>query len=114
MRSAKRPNKYGNRKTDGFDSAKEAKRYADLQLLERAGEITQLERQVRFQLIPAQYRAGKCVERAVFYTCDAQYRDKHGALVVEDVKSPASKTQAYVIRRKLMLHVHNIVIREIE
>ena len=105
--------KYGNVRVGSFDSKREKKRYADLLLLQRAGEISGLERQVRYQLIPAQYENGKCVERAVFYTCDAQYRDKSGALVVEDVKSPASKTRAYVIRRKLLRHVHGIAILEI-
>ena len=51
-------NKYGNKKTvvDGitFDSRKEAKRYQELKLLEKAGEIKDLRRQVKYELIPSQ------------------------------------------------------------
>ena len=61
--------KYHSRKItiDGvtFDSKKEYNRYCELKLLERAGEIAELKRQVKFTLIPAQYANGKCIERAV-------------------------------------------------
>lgn len=81
--------------------------------MELAGEISELRTQVKFELIPTQRIGGKCVERSVTYTADAVYRDKAGNLVVEDVKSPATKTQQYVIRRKLMLWVHGIQIVEV-
>lgn len=106
--------KYGNRKTtiDGiaFDSAKEAKRWQELKLLERAGEIFELQRQVPFVLIPKQERDGKVVERAVVYKADFVYTE-NGQEVVEDVKGV--RTKEYVIKRKLMLWQFGIQIREV-
>ena len=108
--------KYGNRKTtiDGikFDSAKEAQRWSELKLLERAGEIFELQRQVPFVLIPKQERDGKVVERPVVYKADFVYTE-NGQEVVEDVKSPATKTKEYIIKRKLMLWQYGIQIREV-
>lgn len=105
--------KYGNKKTfvDGqwFDSKKEAARYQELKLLQRAGEIEDLQLQKRYQIIP---KCGK--ERAAHYTADFVYRDtRTGHIVVEDVKSKATKTQAYVLRRKLMAWQYGIEIREV-
>jgi hypothetical protein len=57
-----------------FDSKKEAKRYQQLKLMEKAGLICHLKRQVKRELVPAQYINGKCVERAVTYTSDFEYR----------------------------------------
>lgn len=127
--------KYGNRKVviDGieFDSKKEARRYYELKLLQRAGQISELELQKEFELIPAQYesfeRYGKtgkrlqdgkrCIEKSCVYKADFAYRDKSGQLVVEDVKGyrdPASAGYAkFIIKRKLMLWVHGIKITEI-
>ena len=69
--------KYGNRRTtvDGvtYDSAKEARRGAELRLMERAGVISDLCAQVKFILIPAQKQGGKVVERAVTYIADFVY-----------------------------------------
>lgn len=122
-------NKYANKKVqlDGiaFDSRKEAKRYAELKLLEKAGEITGLDRQVKFDLVPAQYeeyeRTGKsgqplkpgkrCVEQAISYVADFCYRDKGGEYVVEDTKG--FKTKDYVIKRKLMRYMLGIAIKEV-
>lgn len=122
-------NKYANKKVqlDGiaFDSRKEAKRYAELKLLEKAGEITGLDRQVKFDLVPAQYeeyeRTGKsgqplkpgkrCVELSVCYVADFCYRDKDGAYIVEDTKG--YKTKDYVIKRKLMRYMLGIAIKEV-
>lgn len=106
--------KFGNEKRDGFDSRKEARRYQELRLLERAGKITDLKCQVKFELIPAQYENGKCVERAVTYIADFVYTEGR-QLVVEDVKSAITRKQKeYVIKRKLMLWIHHIRIRETE
>lgn len=110
--------KYGNRKTTvdgfGFDSAKEARRYTELALLQRAGEISDLRRQVTFWLIPAQYMGGKLVERPVGYVADFVYVDnKTGKTVVEDVKSKATKTPVYIIKRKLLLQNYGIRIVEV-
>lgn len=107
------PNKYGNIKAHGFDSRKEEARYAELCLLEKAGKICYLSRQVPVQLIPAQYIDGKCVERAVKYIADFVYVEK-GEIVYEDVKSEITrKNKDYVIKRKLLLYLKNIRLREV-
>lgn len=121
-------NKYQAIKTtiDGieFDSRKEARRYQELLLLQRAGAIRNLQRQVKYVLIPAQYdtyaRLGKkgqrlkdgkvLLERECAYIADFVY-DENGKTVVEDTKGV--KTKDYTIKRKLMLYVHNIKIREV-
>ena len=107
--------KYRNRKTivDGieFDSMKEANRWAELKLLERAGKITFLERQVSFVLIPKQVRDGKVLERQVVYKADFAYKDENGEDVVEDVKG--IKTKEYILKRKLLLWEYGIIIREV-
>ena len=106
--------KYGAvrvRTVDGIehDSKKEAARWQELNLMRRARLIEDLQRQVRFELIPKQDG-----ERACTYIADFVYIDrKTGEKVVEDVKSPATRTEAYRIKRKLMLLVHGIRIREI-
>lgn len=110
--------KYGNRKVvteDGtFDSEKEYRRWRELQLMERAGEIHSLQRQVPYVLIPAQRDArGKVIEREVRYVADFVYREYPNTLVVEDTKSSATKTKEYVIKRKLMLYRLGIRIREV-
>lgn len=106
--------KYHSRKVtrDGitFDSMKECKRYQELALLERAGQISDLQRQVKFELIPSQRVNGKVVERACHYVADFVYIED-GQKVVEDTKG--FKTKDYIIKRKLMLHVHGIEIREV-
>ena len=112
-------NKYGNRKTevDGilFDSRKEAARWCELKLLQRAGEIYDLNRQVPFTVIPAQRDdKGKLLERETKYIADFTYRDrKTGRIVVEDTKSEATKTPEYVLKRKLMLYRFGIRIVEV-
>lgn len=94
-----------------FHSRKEARRYKELQLLERAGMIKDLRRQVRYMLIPTQYdNDGKCIERSCNYYADFVYRDRSGSIVVEDTKG--FKTQDYIIKRKLMLCLYGIRIVE--
>lgn len=106
--------KYGNRKIvrDGieFDSIKECQRYCELKLMQRAGVISDLQMQVPFELIPSQRIDGKVVERAVNYVADFVYT-QDGQKVVEDTKG--YKTPEYIIKRKLLLHVHGIRIREV-
>lgn len=107
--------KYHSRKItrDGitFDSVREYNRWCELKLLERAGKIDGLRRQVKFQLIPTQKDStGKVIERPVFYIADFLYYDCNG-VVVEDTKG--YKTKDYIVKRKLMLHVHHIRITEI-
>ena len=103
-------NKYGNKRVvvDGrlFDSKAEAARWQELCLLERAGEITELERQVEYELIPKQKG-----ERAVKYIADFRYIDHDGKTVVEDTKGV--KTPVYILKRKLMLQVHGIRVVEV-
>ena len=112
-------NKYHARKTvrDGivFDSKREADRWQELKLLLAAGEIKNLQRQVEYELIPPQKREwrGDYSERAVMYIADFVYL-RGGRLVVEDVKSPVTKTPDYRIKRKLMRWVHGIHISEVE
>jgi hypothetical protein len=102
-------NKYGARKVkapDGqvFDSQKERDRWCILRLLERAGRISDLKRQVSYELIPKQGTM-----RACSYIADFTYFE-NGKLVVEDCKG--YKTEAYKIKKKLMLWVHGIRIKE--
>ena len=112
--------KYNNKKivVNGItcDSKKEYARHCDLMLMERAGLISQLQRQVKYELIPTQRIDGKVVERPISYIADFVYH-KDGGLVVEDVKGyrdPASAGYAkFVIKRKLMLWIHKIRITEV-
>ena len=117
--------KYKNKKVvyDGieFDSKKEARRFIELSLLEKAGTIEGLRRQVKFVLIPAQREAGtlgkrgavkpgKVIERECAYIADFVYQE-NGETVVEDTKGV--RTKDYIIKRKLMLWMHGIRIREV-
>ena len=121
-------NKYGNKKvTIGgmtFDSKKECDRYYELKLLERAGKIRDLQRQVRIELIPAQYETyeryskktgerlpdgRRCVEKAVYYVADFVYWEGDQK-IAEDAKG--FKTREYIIKRKLMRYLHGCVLRE--
>ena len=95
-----------------FDSKKEYERFRELKLLERAGKIEQLQRQVVFELIPSQRdpKTRKVIERACKYVADFTYW-KNGEFIVEDTKG--FRTADYIIKRKLMLQVHGIRIKEI-
>jgi hypothetical protein len=112
-----------------FDSRKEARRYQELLLLERAGVIQNLQLQERFLLIPSQfetiptgeyYKTGSkkgiaktkevCIEKAVVYVADFTYI-QDGKKVVEDTKG--IKTKDYIIKRKLMLYTHGIRVKEV-
>ena len=112
--------KYLNIRQNGCDSKKEAKRKAELILREKAGEIRDLKCQVKYELIPSQKLNGKVVERAVCYILDFQYFDLAlDGMVYEDVKAFDKKrgkfltTPEYVIKRKLMLHIHGIRITQV-
>lgn len=123
-------NKYGNHKVvvDGsvYDSKKEARRYLELKCWEEHGVIKDLERQKKFILIPAQFepdtigprggrKRGKLLEHEVAYYADFCYTDAQtGEYIVEDAKSPITRENAqYIIKRKLMLYIHHIRIREV-
>lgn len=114
--------KYNNTKYKGYDSVREYGRAQELKLLEKQGIISNLEEQVRYELIPSQYEyyqvhgarkmlsKKKLLERAVSYVADFQYI-KDGETVVEDSKG--FRTAEYIIKRKLMLYVHGIRIKEV-
>ncbi len=150
-----------------YDSKKEYDRWVELQTLEKYGKISDLRRQVVYELLPAKYETVKvkdkpvkqwlvftdsssgqsfntrkeaaeycksvglkqkdigcmtrtvpvyknvCIELSAIYTADFVYKDKNGNEIVEDVKSDITRKEAdYVLRRKLMLHVHGIRIKE--
>ena len=118
--------KYGSKKTvvNGieFASKREAKRYSELIILQKAGAITDLQTQVKFVLVPTQrepdtigkrggVKPGKVIEHEVSYLADFVYKNSSGETVVEDTKG--FQTKDYIIKRKLMLYVHKIRIIEI-
>jgi len=77
-----------------FDSKKELKRYMELELLLRAKEITDLELHPKFDLMVNGVKIGR-------YTADFRY--KNGSdIIVEDVKSKATKTRDYMLRKKIL------------
>ena len=86
-------------------------RWHELKLMERAGLISDLQRQVPFSLIPnLKDSSGRVIERAVKYVADFCYI-QNGVSVVEDVKG--LRTREYVLKRKMMLYFHGIKIKEI-
>lgn len=118
MERSRRRNKYQTSKIkpalpngESFDSNKELYRYGELKLLESRGIISDLKRQVTYELIPSQKNSqGKVIERPCKYIADFVYRDQDGKTVVEDVKG--FRTKDYVIKRKLMLYRYGIQIME--
>lgn len=108
-------NKYGNEKTvvDGitFASRKEASRYQELKMLEKAGEITGLSRQLRIELIPKTK-----LYRAVVYIPDFVYFDKReGKTIYEDVKGykGGNAYQLFKLKKKILYWRHGIDVREV-
>ena len=107
----KRRNKYGNKITevDGikFHSKAEAQAWGDLRAREKSGEIKNLTRQVRYDLIVNGMKV-------THYTCDFRYFDvKLGRIIVADKKSFITKQdRAYQLRKKLMLACLGIEITE--
>ena len=115
--SLRNDNKYGNKRVfrfgQWFDSGHEANRFFELSMMQRAGEISELRTQVPFELIPTQrepdtigkrggVKQGRVIEKSCSYYADFVYKDKNGAVVVEDAKSPATRTEAYKIKKKLI------------
>ena len=92
-----------------FDSKREAKRYGELKLLERAGKIRDLQRQVRVELVPPFNCDGKHV-RGIYYVVDFTYTDSEGSEVWEDVKGV--KTPVYLLKRKLVAYRYQKIIKE--
>lgn len=107
----KKRNKYGAKKTGTHASRKEHRRANKLKLMQRAGLISNLREQVKYVLIPAQRDTeGNLLEKECSYYADFVY-ERGGVTVVEDTKGV--RTKEYIIKRKLMLHVHGISIVEI-
>lgn len=127
MWQARTRNKYRARKQtykgETFDSLHELERYKELELMAKAGLIKNLSRQVRFELIPAQYepdivtktgkaKRGKLIERKCEYIADFVYFDNEKCEpVVEDTKG--YRTKDYIIKRKLMLYMNGIRVKEV-
>lgn len=125
------PTKYGNRKTIiddiEFDSKHEAERYLELRFMQDKGIIHDLELQKKYLILPAQRevttevytkgphkgepKLGKVIEKEIAYYADFDYYTADGEHVVEDAKGV--RTPEYIIKRKLMLWVHDIRIREV-
>lgn len=109
--------KYNNVKYGGCDSLREYRRLKELELMQKKGLISSLKKQVPFELIPSQREnpnnpKSKVLERSVKYIADFMYlREKDRTLVIEDAKG--MRTKEYIIKRKLMLYVHGIVITEV-
>lgn len=94
--------KYHNQKTyiagEKFDSKKESARFMDLCMLQKAGEISDLQRQVKFEIVPK-----NGTERAAYYVADFVYKRADGKMIIEDVKSAMTKKlPLYILKRKLV------------
>lgn len=126
-----RNGKYNNTKVeiDGikYDSKKESQRNAYLELMQKQGLISDLKRQVVFELIPTIYEdkvvhlktkdkiVKRVVQKAVTYKADFTYI-KDGQLVVEDVKASASYAaldKTFILKEKMMRYFHGIVIKRV-
>lgn len=95
-------NKYRNERVNvggvRFDSKKEYSRFQELVMLEKAGIIQDLKRQVKFEIVPK-----NCDERAAFYVADFVYKKADGKMIIEDVKSEMTrKLPLYILKRKLV------------
>lgn len=118
--------KYHNRKViteDGekFDSRGEYLRWRELCNMQELGYIHDLQRQVKFELVPAQrepdtvgarggIKKGKIIEMPINYIADFVYYTSNGEKVVEDYKG--FRTQTYILKRKLMLYMHGVKLVE--
>lgn len=105
--------KYRNTKVEWrgekFDSQAECSRYASLLVMQKAGRISELTRQVSFILAP-KVIIGGVPKRSLIYRADFSYKDATGKPVVEDVKG--ALTAVYKIKRHLMKSIHGIDILE--
>lgn len=99
-----------------FDSKREAARYCELLLLKRAGVVKEIELQPRFLLQPAFIDgiSGRFVKK-MEYVADFRVTYDDGHVEVEDVKSPATKTKTYLIKRKLFRNKYpDVIFQEVE
>ena len=103
-------NKYNAKKTQfngiTFDSKHEKDRYVELTLMEKAKAIQDLKTQVAFPLIPKSKYG-----REIKYVADFTYYED-GKLIVEDTKSPVTKTALYRLKKRLLAEKYGIVIKE--
>lgn len=112
--------KYNNKKIsyngETYDSVKEYRRHDELKLLQRAGKISGLERQFKFELLPSQRDkdSKKVLLRGVSYVADFVYQ-KDGELVVEDVKGykGGGAYAIFQLKKKMMLYFRGILIKEV-
>ncbi len=112
--------KYKNKKVsyngESYDSVKEYRRHDELKLLQRAGKISGLERQVKFELIPSQRdpETKKVLLRGVSYVADFVY-EKDGQRIVEDVKGyrGGGAYAIFQLKKKMMLYLKGILIEEV-
>ena len=95
-----------------FDSQKEARRYDELMVMLRTGIISDLRLQPQFTLQESYVTETGERIRAIRYTADFSYRFG-GKLVVEDVKSTATRTKEYLRNRKFMRAKFGIEIQEV-
>ena len=106
--------KYHNIKTtiDGitFDSKKEAARFCELRLMERAKLIRDLKLQPRFEIQPSYIKNGRKV-RAIEYIADFSYYNESGKFIVEDVKG--KRTKDYLLKKKLIEYRYDFEITEV-
>ena len=98
--------KYGNKRTNGFASKKEAKRYQELLLMEKAGEISHLRTQVPYDIDINGIHVCRYIADFVYHD-EAMIGDRR---IVEDAKG--MRTDVYKLKKKLMLAVHGITIKE--
>ena len=127
----KKRSKYGNQKVtyenEKFDSKKELARWLFLREAEERGEISNLTRQVKFELLAPvreeyvvhlktkDVTRTKVVQQSVFYRCDFTYL-KNGELIVEDVKAAPKSTaldKSYTLKKKMMRSLKGINIKEV-
>ena len=112
--------KYKNKKVtyngETYDSVKEYRRHDELKLLQKAGKISSLERQVKFELIPSQRDpdTNKVLLRGTSYVADFVYV-QDGKKIVEDVKGykGGAAYAIFSLKKKLMLYLHGILIKEV-
>ena len=117
-------NKYNNRKGGGFDSQKEMDRYHELLLMERAGIIHGLKRQVPFQLTPTVRKPdvigprggrkpGKVILNKSEYIADFTYYQGED-FIVEDVKGyrDGAAYREFMLKKKMLYHLRGILIHE--
>lgn len=103
--------KFGNKKVvmDGitYDSRTEYNRFCELSLLERSGEISDLHHHVPFVLIDKSEYGSQ-----IKYVADFTYKDKRGKFIVEDVKVEPTKTQLYLLKKRLLAERYGLIISE--